>query len=307
MTPFLQLTQDPELDQLYPSSDGQPMAENTRQYRWIVLIKENLELILAAVENVFIAADLLWYPFDIRTLPADQRPKVPPSAAPDVMVVFGRPKGDRPSYRQWMEENLSPQVVFEILSDSNRTPEGREQLQRKFEFYQQYGVEEYYIYDPDLLELQGWRRQGQYLRSIEQLSGWISPRLKIIFRWELGEELVLFRPDGQRFLSFLEIDELAQAAHQEAQAAHQEAQAAYQAAQAAYQQVEIAHQQVEAAQQEAEQERSRANQAQVQAEAAEQALKAELARSQQMAALLRSMGIDPEQLPTLPLETLHDD
>jgi hypothetical protein len=48
--------------------------------------------------------------------------------------------------------------------------------------------------------------------------------------------------------------------------------------------------------QQAEQERSRANQAQIQTEAAEQALRAEQARSQQMAALLRSMGIDPENL-----------
>ena len=44
MSSFLQVQQDPELEQLYPSSDGKPMAENTQQYRWIVLIKENLEL-----------------------------------------------------------------------------------------------------------------------------------------------------------------------------------------------------------------------------------------------------------------------
>ena len=28
---------------IYPDSDGQPMADNTLQFRWIVLIKENLE------------------------------------------------------------------------------------------------------------------------------------------------------------------------------------------------------------------------------------------------------------------------
>lgn len=27
----------------YPESDGQPMADNTLQFQWIVLIKENLE------------------------------------------------------------------------------------------------------------------------------------------------------------------------------------------------------------------------------------------------------------------------
>ncbi len=32
------------------------------------------------------------------------------------MVVFGRPKGDRGSYKQWLENQIAPQVVFEILS-----------------------------------------------------------------------------------------------------------------------------------------------------------------------------------------------
>jgi Uma2 family endonuclease len=49
-----------EQDLLYPSSDGKRMADNTRQYRWIVLIKENLEILWAAIPDVFIAADLLW-------------------------------------------------------------------------------------------------------------------------------------------------------------------------------------------------------------------------------------------------------
>jgi Uma2 family endonuclease len=36
-------------------------------------------------------------------------------------------------------------VVFEILSPGNRLAE----MMAKFEFYDRYGVEEYYIYDPD--------------------------------------------------------------------------------------------------------------------------------------------------------------
>jgi hypothetical protein len=30
---------------IYPDSDGQLMADNTQQFRWIVTIKENLELL----------------------------------------------------------------------------------------------------------------------------------------------------------------------------------------------------------------------------------------------------------------------
>jgi len=43
MTSLLTAVQD---DRFYPSSDGKPMAENTEQYRWIVLIAENLAAIV---------------------------------------------------------------------------------------------------------------------------------------------------------------------------------------------------------------------------------------------------------------------
>lgn len=57
--------------------------------------------------------------------------------APDVMVVFGRPKGDRGSYQQWREDNIPPQVVFELLSPGNRLAE----MVRKLRFSERYGVE----------------------------------------------------------------------------------------------------------------------------------------------------------------------
>jgi Uma2 family endonuclease len=138
---------------LYPDSDGKPMAENTEQYRWIVILKENLEILFASATDVFIAADLLWYPVQVEAPPV-------PREAPDVMVIFGRPKGRRDSYQQWREDNIPPQVVFEILSPSNKTRRGEDEMEEKFEFYQQYGVEEYYIYDPDTFSLGGWLRQG---------------------------------------------------------------------------------------------------------------------------------------------------
>ena len=99
---------------IYPDSDGQPMADNTLQFRWIVLIKENLECVFRDAPDVFVAGDLLWYP-------VEGRPDI--RVAPDVMVVFGRPKGERGSYRQWQEGNIAPQVVFEILSPGNTLKE----------------------------------------------------------------------------------------------------------------------------------------------------------------------------------------
>jgi hypothetical protein len=34
-------------DDPYPGSDGQPMADNTEQYQWLVKIKEDLEILYA--------------------------------------------------------------------------------------------------------------------------------------------------------------------------------------------------------------------------------------------------------------------
>jgi Uma2 family endonuclease len=204
MTSLFQLTDN----LLYPDTDGKPLAENTEQYRWIVIIKENLEILFANNPNVFIAADLLWYPIQVEIPPA-------PRQAPDVMVIFGRPKGRRGSYIQWREYNISPQVAFEILSPSNKTRRGEDEMEEKFDFYQQYGVEEYYIYDPDTLALGGWLRQGQILTPITDLSRWVSPRLGIQFEWQPRQELVLRHPEGQRFLSSVELAEQAKLTEQQ--------------------------------------------------------------------------------------------
>jgi Uma2 family endonuclease len=188
---------------IYPDCDGNPMSDNTKQFRWIVTVKENLELLFADNPNVFVAGDLLWYPVEgSNTI----------RSAPDAMVVFGRPKGDRGSYQQWREDNIPPQVVFEILSPGNRLGE----MNKKLKFYERYGVEEYYIYDPDKVDFTGWLRQGDRLDSIDEIQGWISPQLEIKFELEL-DTLVISRPDGEKFLEFGELDARRRSAEQRAE------------------------------------------------------------------------------------------
>jgi Uma2 family endonuclease len=197
---------------IYPESDGQPMADNTKQFRWIVVIKQNLDWLYADDSNVFVAGDLLWYPVEGRNTIVN---------APDVMVVFGRPKSDRGSYKQWEEDGIAPQVVFEIRSPSNSQIE----MDKKLLFYDRYGVEEYYIYNPDKNTLSGWLRAEDGLDAIEQMNGWVSPRLAIQFDVS-GEELEIYRPDGSKFYSYVEICQLLE---QEKQQVEQERQRAEQA------------------------------------------------------------------------------
>jgi Uma2 family endonuclease len=220
---------------LYPESDGKPMAENTEQYRWIVMIKENLEILFADRPEVFIAADLLWYPVQAsKPIAEDFRTR---SQAPDVMVIFDRPKGKRGSYRQWREADIPPQVVFEILSPSNTTAQGVQEMQAKFNFYQTHGVEEYYIYDPETYQLQGWLRQGQRLEPIPSLAGWISPRLGIRFEVRSDQDPEIYYPDGRKFVTSLELAAQAEQAQQRAELAQKQAELAQQQAELAQQQV----------------------------------------------------------------------
>jgi Uma2 family endonuclease len=173
---------------LYPESDGKPMADNTRQFEWIVLIKKGLDDWFKRDLNVFIAGDLLWYP-------VEGQPDI--NTAPDVMVTVGRPKGHRSSYKQWEEGGLAPQVVFEIWSPSNTLSERT----KKWQFYDRHGVEEYYTYDPLTDVLEGWLRRGRKLAPIADLNDWVSPRLKIRFgrNGSLDSSWRLYFPDGRPF------------------------------------------------------------------------------------------------------------
>jgi len=203
----------------YPESDGQPMAENTLQFQWIVTVKENLEIVFAQNQQVFVAGDLYWYPVEGNNKVVQ---------APDTLVVFGRPKGHRGSYRQWVEGGIAPQVVWEIWSPANRAGE----VVRKFQFYEKFGVEEYYVYDPERRTAAGWRREGDLLVEIDKLNGWTSPRLGI--RFELtAAGLKLYRPDGSPFLTMVELENQRRQAEERLLAEQKKADAAQQKAGAA--------------------------------------------------------------------------
>src|SRR4051812_2119881 len=72
----------------YPCSDGKPMADNSKQTRWIVLLYSNLRWLFHGRQDVAVDANLLWYAEE----GSSER------QAPDVLVIFGRPPGDRESY-----------------------------------------------------------------------------------------------------------------------------------------------------------------------------------------------------------------
>jgi Uma2 family endonuclease len=279
------------------------MADNTRQFRWIVTIKEGLDRIYQPRADVFVAGDLLWYP-------VEGQPKI--CTAPDAMVAFGRPKGDRGSYKQWEEGGIAPQVVFEVLSPNNRPPE----MALKLEFYEKYGVEEYYIYDPDEPSLLGRRRVRGELKRIRSMKNWTSPILQVRFEMVSGQELKLFGPDGSRFLTFQEIaeenDRLAREA-KETERHRAEAERQRKEAERQRKEAELHRAEAERRRKEAESERERAERRREQAESEREKAERlseevkrqrdeaanerdiERQRAERMAAQLRALGIEPAE------------
>jgi Uma2 family endonuclease len=231
----------------YPVSDGKPMAESTRQFQWIVTIQGNLDALYGPRDDVFVGGDNFVYP-------VEGQPGV--NVAPDVYVAFGRPKGHRGSYKVWEEGGTFPQVVFEVLSPNNTYTE----MQNKRKFYQKYGAEEYYVYDPEANRLEVWARQGRRLVEIEDPNGRVSPRLGVRFDTS-GPELVICRPDGERFLTFVELDKLAEQERKRA-----------------------------------EQERKRAEQEKKRAEQEKKRAEQEKKRAEKLAAKLRELGVDPDSV-----------
>jgi Uma2 family endonuclease len=173
---------------VYPESDGKPMADNTKQFRWIYVIFANLAALFMEEKEIFVGGNLFWYP-------VEGEPDT--KQAPDVFVVFGRPKGDRRSYRQWEENNVPMTVVFEIQSPGNNHWE----MEETRLFYEEHGVEEYYLYDPELNRLAIYIRKGEVLRHVHRVEDYVSRRLGI--RFDLSSsDLVVYWPDGERFLTF---------------------------------------------------------------------------------------------------------
>jgi Uma2 family endonuclease len=251
---------------IYPESDGQPMASNTTHFIWIVTIKENLDWFFANNKDhpTFVAGDLLWYPVEGRN---------DISTAPDVMVAIARPRGHRGSYKQWLEDNIAPQVVFEILSPTNT----KEEMQKKLLFYDRYGVEEYYLYNYETNQLLVWLREGDRLTSLTVLRRWQSPRLGMQF--ELTDEtLKMFHVDGTAFLSYAEIQDLLSQERQRANSAIQLAETEKQRADLERQLAQGETQRAETERQRAETERQRAE--------------SEKERADRLAAKLRELGIE---------------
>ena len=124
---------------LYPETDGEPMAASDLHrdiLMWILLV---LETYFADMPDTYVSGDILAYYTE-----GNPRNVV----APDVLVCFGIGKERRQIYKVW-EEGKAPDFVMELSSETTY----QKDLTDKMELYAALGIPNYLLYDAEALYL----------------------------------------------------------------------------------------------------------------------------------------------------------
>jgi Uma2 family endonuclease len=200
----------------YPTSDGKPMAETDWHRDLMAILIETLKIYYAAQPRVYVSGNLLLF---------YERGNRRRHVSPDVFVVKGVAKHNRPNYLLW--EERSPDVVIELTSSSTR----REDLETKYRLYRDtLKVKEYFLFDPrgDYLDppLQGHRLRGGQYHAIRAVAGRLPSRALGLHLERAGEELRLYDPVAHGWLPTpQELVVRAEAARQQSEVALRESDA----------------------------------------------------------------------------------
>ncbi len=175
---------------IYPESDGKPMAETDIHAQCLIDLRTALDYHFREHLDIYVSGNLLVY--YVESNPAK-------CFAPDVFVVRGVPKGQRRIYKLWTE-GVAPQFVIELTSRKT----WREDLQTKWRLYEELGVVEYFIFDPeyDYMDeaLVGYRLENGKYVDLEIKDQRVKSAVLGLELVDTGETLRLFDPTTNQFL-----------------------------------------------------------------------------------------------------------
>jgi Uma2 family endonuclease len=172
---------------IYPSSDGEPLAETQQHVLAILMALALLRLYLQERQAVVFADQFLYY------IEGNPRARV----APDVMVVFDIEKRLYANYKIW-EGQQTPAIIIEVTSVGTKETD----LNFKKTLYEQLGVTEYWLFDPYgewiTEQLQGYRlnEDGVYKLIRDNCSEVLQLKLQAeeyligFYRLDNGEKLL---------------------------------------------------------------------------------------------------------------------
>jgi Uma2 family endonuclease len=199
----------------YPDSDGRPIAETEIHLNEMSDLLAALKRRYRGVPDIYVGGNLFLY-----YRQGDPRSVV----APDVFFVRGVPSGLRKTFMLW-EEGVAPCFIVEVTSGSTRD----EDVRKKKILYEQLGVEEYFLHDPegDYLspQLQGFRLfNDRYTTIRPKPDGSLESRTTgLTLRVEGTNLRLIDTATGERLLWVAEVDLARQAAEERAQAAEERA------------------------------------------------------------------------------------
>lgn len=225
----------------------EPEMESSIHYMQLLLLVTCLEWLWRDRSDFFIGANLTIYFSRQQLRNRDFR-------GPDFFLVKPTERHPRKSWVVWEEEGKYPNLIIELLSTSTASVDRTV----KKELYQnRFRTPEYFWFDPETLELAGFRLIGnQYEDIIENDRGW---------RW--SEELGLYLGVEAEQLRYFTVEGVKVPTPQEA---------------------------AQMEQQRAQLEQQRAQMEQQRAQMAELQLGRERERAEKLAEQLRSLGVDPD-------------
>ena len=154
-----------ETADLYPESDGKPMAETDMHAVAIIDLRQRFDGFFADNPDTYVSGTLMMYDIE-----GPGRTAV----SPDILVSFGIGKKLRRTYKVW-EEGKPPDFVMEFSSKGTF----RNDLGHKKAHYASMGIPEYFLCDIDRrylpTPLMGFRlKDGTYERIPENIDGSVS-------------------------------------------------------------------------------------------------------------------------------------
>jgi Uma2 family endonuclease len=252
MLQTLETSQNIPADVIFPSNDlysDEPTLETYLHLQQMILLIKCLDWLWRDKNDYFATGNLTIYYSPVQSKSSDFR-------GPDFFVVLNTERKARKSWVVWEENGKYPNVIIELLSESTANIDRTEKKRIYQDIFQ---TGNYFWFDPNSLELAGFRLTGQQYQPIEPTSqGWL---------W--SHELELYLGVYERKLRFFTAEGRLVPTPEEA---------------ATSERLEK-----ELAQQQAQRER-------LEKELAQQQAQRERQQAEKLAAKLRELGIDPDSL-----------
>lgn len=146
-----------------PCDDGEPMDTPLHRLQMNVLI-DSLEDAWAERSDFYVGGNMFVYFSELQIKNNDFR-------GPDVFVVLNCERKPRKSWVAWEEGGKLPDVVIELLSESTANVDRN---QKKQLYARVWRLPEYFLFDPESGELEGYRLnglKGEYVRIEPEPNG----------------------------------------------------------------------------------------------------------------------------------------